>query len=123
MILFTDDFIREFFGIPDKYKLFPVVIEEHHKDGDGNERIEYDLGVRLVGTHKVVNLFKRNFAQDEVKTRKLTRKVYNAKFERQTDGYAVFSSEIGELFVNEDEFTSEYFKSKYSDKLMSTFIL
>lgn len=122
MILFTDDFIREFFGIPEKYKLFPVVIEEHHKDGDGEEKIEYDLGVRLVGTRKVVDLFKRIFMQDDVKTEELTRKVYNATFERRPDGHAVFVSEAGELRVDENRLNTEYFKSKYSEKLMESYI-
>ena len=55
-------FLREFFGIPRKYKLEWAVIVEKNKDGSKSCR----LGLLLDGNPKAVDVMKRRFIQNEL---------------------------------------------------------
>ena len=112
-------FLREFFGIPRKYKIVWAVIVEKGKDGSKSCR----LGLLLEGTPKAVDVMKRKFIQNELLL-PVERKTYPAK--KRSDGKCVEFDTLGDVHetvrLNKNELDVEYFTARYSAELMETFV-
>ena len=112
-------FLRQFFGIPRKYKLSWAVIVEKGKDGSKLCR----LGLLLEGTPKAVDVMKRRFIQNELLL-PVERKIYPAK--KSADGKCVQFDTLGDVHetvrLNKNELDVEYFTARYSPELMETFV-
>lgn len=112
-------FLREFFGIPRKYRLVWAVIVETNKDGAKSCR----LGLLLDGTPKVLDVMKRKFVQSELLL-PVKRMTYPAK--KRPDGKCVQFDTLGDVHetvrLNRNELDVEYFTAHYSPELMETFV-
>ena len=112
-------FLREFFGIPRKYKVVWAVIVEKGNDGSKSCR----LGLLLEGTPKAVDVMKRKFIQSEL-SMPVERKTYPAK--KCSDGKWVQFDTLGDVHetvrLSKNELGVEYFTSHYSPELMETFL-
>ena len=112
-------FLREFFGIPRKYKIVWAVIVEKNRDGSKLCR----LGLLLEGTPKAVDVMKRKFIQNELLL-PVERKTYPAK--KSSDGKCVQFDTLGDVHetvrLNKNELDVEYFTARYSPELMETFV-
>lgn len=112
-------FLREFFGIPRRYRLDWAVIVEKNKDGSKSCR----LGLLLEGTPKVLDVMKRRFVQNELLL-PVERKTYPAK--KSSDGKCVQFDTLGDVHetvrLSKNELDVEYFTAHYSAELMETFV-
>ena len=112
-------FLREFFGIPRKYKIVWAVIVEKGKDGSKSCR----LGLLLDGTPKVLDVMRRRFIQNELLL-PVERKAYPA--EKSSDGKCVQFDTLGDVHetvrLSKNELDVEYFTAHYSPELMETFV-
>lgn len=111
------EFFRKYYAIPRKYELSWVVIVEKHN----NETVR-ELGIQVEGTHKVLDLSKRLFIQDEIQW-PFKRSVCPAKLNRDDGRDAVFTFNGDDvLHVSSDRISIDHFKGKWSGELLSTFL-
>lgn len=112
------EFFRKYYAIPRKYELQWVVIVEKHGDND----VVRELGIQVAGTHKVLDLSRRMFIEDEVQW-PFRRTVYPAKLKKDDGRDAVFTfSGDDVLHVSSDRISIDHFKGRWSHELLDTFL-
>ena len=117
-VMVTIEFIRDYYGIPKRYKLGWAIMVER----EGDKKVSR-LCVELKGTDKVIDVMARKFIQTG-NILLTSRKVYPAR-KKLSGNTITFSAVKGNEVIcfGKEDLEEEYFVSRFSEKLMNTFLL